>query len=240
MPVAAWELGLAWAITAAAASLHGTIGFGFALVNVPLLALIDPALAPVPQLLLILPLNAAVVWRERYAVDLGGVGWVLAGRVPGALLGLALLAVVEERHLSTAIALIILLAVLVVASGVTLPRNRTSSFVAGAASGVTGLVAAIGGPPLALLYRSERGATIRASLGTVFALGVVISIVARALASQIAGDDILIAFLLIPAAAAGLWLGREWRDRVEGARLRATILVVSGLASLILLIQSLI
>lgn len=239
MPVEPWELVTAWAITAAAAALQGTIGFGFALVSVPVLALVDPVLVPVPQLLLILPLNAAVVWRERGAVDLGGLGWILAGRVPGAALGLALLAVAEEESLSTAIAIIILAAVLVVASGVSVPRNRTTSLLAGIASGMSGLVAAIGGPPLALLYRSSKGATIRASLGTVFGLGVVISIAARAAASRISGDDILLALLLLPAVAVGLWTGRLWRDRVEGSRLRVAILVVSGLAAAALLARSL-
>jgi uncharacterized membrane protein YfcA len=240
MPVEFWQLGAAWSITLAAAALHGTIGFGFALVNVPLLALIDSSLAPVPQLLLILPLNAAVVWRERYAVDLRGVGWVMAGRLPGAAAGLALLATVDEDRLATAIAVIILLAIVIVSSGVTVPRNRTTSFVAGTASGVMGLVAAIGGPPLALLYRSERGATIRASLGTVFGLGVIISIAARALASQISMNDIGIAALLLPAVAAGLWVGRRWRDRIEGSTMRAAILLVSGAAAAVLLVQSLV
>lgn len=239
MPVALWELGLAWVITLGAAALQGTIGFGFALVAVPLLALIDPSLVPVPQLFLVLPLSLAIAWRERHAVDLKGVGWVLAGRLPGALAGLALLAAFEERSLSAVIAVIVLAAVLAVASGVTIPRNPVTSFLAGAAAGVTGLVAAIGGPPLALLYRSARGPTIRSSLGAVFAIGVVVSITARTLASRVSHEDLVVALLLLPAVVAGLWVGRNWRHGIEGEKLRASILIVSGLAAAALLIQSL-
>ena len=82
-----------------------------------------------------------------------------------------------------------------------------------AALGITGLVASIGGPPLALLYRSAKGATVRASLGIVFALGVTISLTARWIASEISADDLLVAALLLPSMALGLWLGRSWAGR---------------------------
>ena len=100
-------------------------------------------------------------------------------------------------------------------------------------------MASIGGPPLALLYRSAKGSTVRASLGIVFAIGVVISLTARWIASEISGDDLLVASLLLPSMVVGLWIGRSWARHVDGARLRTAILVVSAASATALLIQSL-
>ena len=55
MPVSVAELVIALVITAAGAFVQGTIGVGFGIVSVPLLSLINPVLAPVPQLLLVSP-----------------------------------------------------------------------------------------------------------------------------------------------------------------------------------------
>lgn len=240
MPVALWQLALASAVTAGAASLQVTIGIGFALICVPLLSLIDPALAPVPQLMLILPLSVALAWRERHEADLRAVPWVILGRLPGAALGVMLLAAFDERTLGITIALMVLMAVGIVSTGITIPRNPVTSFTTGTVSGITSLVAAIGGPPVALLYRSAKGATVRSSLGVVFAFGVTISLTARWIASEISGDDLLIAALLLPSMVFGLWAGRSWARHVDGPRLRAAILVVSAAAAVVLLIQSLV
>jgi len=240
MPVAAWELVLALIVTAAAAGMQGTIGFGFALVSVPLLSLIDPVLAPVPQLLLVLPLSLVVAWRDRRDADLRAVPWITAGRVPGAVLGIMLLAAFEPRTLGIAIALMVLGAVAIVATGVTVPRNPVTSFTAGVVSGITGLVASIGGPPLALMYRSSTGATVRASLGVVFAIGVTVSITARGIAGHITTDDLLVAASLLPSLAVGLRVGRALAPGIEGSALRRAILAVSAASALALLAQNLI
>lgn len=239
MPVGALDLSIALAVTAVAAAMQGTIGFGFALVCVPVLSLLDPALAPVPQLLLVLPLSLTVAWRDRKAADLRAVPWVTAGRLPGAVFGLMLLAAFDERTLGIAIALMVLGSVGIVSTGVAVPRNPFTSFTAGILSGIAGLVASIGGPPLALLYRSAQGATVRASLGVVFAIGVTVSITARAIAGELLLDDLVVAGLLLPALAIGLRVGRGLTPYVDGPRLRMAILVVSAAAAVALLVQNL-
>ncbi|MFQ5948562.1 MAG: TSUP family transporter [Acidimicrobiia bacterium] len=240
LPVDFEVLAVAWAVTAVAAAVHGTIGFGVGVLSVPVLSLVDSALAPVPQLLISLPMAALIVLRERRALDFAGVSWVLAGRLPGALLGLLLLKLASDRALDGAIAIMVLVAVVIVATGVTLRRTPAAALTAGVISGTTGLVASIGGPPLALIYRQAAGATIRSSLNTIFSIGIVINITARTLGGEISGDDITIGALLLPALFLGLLVGDRLRGRVEGAPLRAGILVVSALAALGLLVRSLV
>jgi len=232
-------LALAWGLTFVGAAVHGTIGMGIALVSVPILALVDPALVPVPQMFLALVLNSALFWRDRGALDTNGLGWVIAGRVPGAVLGAWLVAVLGARLLSITVAATILAAVGILASGVTVARNRATGFLAGVGSGVGNHVAGMGGPALALIYHRSSGPALRSTLSVVSVVGNVINLVARAIAHQIVPADLTLAGLLLPAMLLGLWASRFLAPRVEGAVLRAAILWVSGLAAVGLLVKSL-
>ena len=83
----------------AAAFLQGAIGIGFALILAPVLGLVAPWMLPVTLLVLMLPLNGLVAWRERAAVDWSGAGWITAGRFAGTFAGLWLLAVLSVLSL---------------------------------------------------------------------------------------------------------------------------------------------
>ena len=65
------------------ALVQGSVGFGFALIVVPVLALVDPETLPATVLLLALPLSSVMVLRERRSVDLPGFLWVTGGRFLG-------------------------------------------------------------------------------------------------------------------------------------------------------------
>jgi hypothetical protein len=212
---------------------------GIALVSVPILAIVDPALVPVPQMLLALVLNGFVFWRDRGALDRAGLGWVIAGRVPGAILGAWLVAVLGTRLLSITVGATILAAVTVLASGVTITRNRTTGFLAGVGSGVSNHLAGMGGPALALVYHRSAGPALRSTLSVIFIVGNAINLVARAVAHQIVLADLTLAGLLFPAMLLGLWSSRFLTPRVEGTVLRAAILWVSGLAAIGLLVKAL-
>jgi uncharacterized membrane protein YfcA len=232
-------LAIALVVTFAGAVLQGTIGFGMALVTVPVLSLVDPVLTPVPQLLIALPMSLAMLWRERHHVDFHGIGWVLAGRIPGVAIGLWMLASFARPELEVAIAAIVMAAVLIFALGLRVPRTPVTGFAAGTASGVTGLVASMGGPPLALLYRQSNGAAMRASLAVVFSVGLGVSIAARSATGNVSGDDLVMAGLLAPALAGGLALSTRLKGRIEDAVLRAAVLWVSGISAVVLAIRAL-
>ena len=95
-------------IIAVAATVQGVVGIGFNVLAVPALLLIDPLLAPVPSLILAVPLTAWQLLRERGTIDRSGVWWIVAGRVPGGLLGLWLLFLLSDTALQVTIALIVL------------------------------------------------------------------------------------------------------------------------------------
>ncbi len=73
-----------------------------------------------------------------------------------------LLVVLSRRALNRIISLVVLLAVAVLVTGVSIPRTPRTSLTAGVVSGITATTSAIGGPPLALLFHCER-ALLRSS-----------------------------------------------------------------------------
>jgi uncharacterized membrane protein YfcA len=225
----------ALAVTYFAATVQGIVGLGFAMVSVPILALIDPSFAPVPQLLMTLPLTMAMAWRERSHLSLAGVGWIVTGRLPGAVIGVGLLSVATQAILQAVIAVLVLIAVTIIATGIHVKRTPASQFGAGLLSGVSGLVASIGGPALALLYTRDEGAVVRSNLAAVFVVGLSISIIARLISGNMTWEDARVAAILFPALVAGYLTSLTVKDRWSLAGVRNGILVLSLIGSLALI-----
>lgn len=239
MPVTVTQLIIALAVTAFGAVVQGTIGTGFAVVSVPILSLVNPILAPVPQLLMAMPLTLSMAWREREDIELTGVAWVTLGRLIGSLIGYGLLVIATQRTLDLGIATAVLVAVVILGTGATIPRNGATELGTGTVSGMMSLIASVGGPPVALLFKDAKGATIRSTVATILALGLVISIVTRFAGGKISADDVKLAVLLFPGLVVGYLASSRLRYRVKPVLLKRGILIVSALAALGLLIRAL-
>jgi hypothetical protein len=229
-----FELIIALLVTAAAAALQGTVGVGFAMVSVPILTLLNSEFTPVPQILLSFPMTVFMVLRERQHIDLKGAAWVLSGRLPGAVAGVALLSLLAQRTLDGMIAGFVLAAALAMAAGWSVRQTRRNQFIAGVASGISGTTSAIGGPPLAFLYQHSSGERLRSSLAAIFSVGITINVTTLAVAGQIHRSDVTTAAMLFPALAIGLYSSRWITGRIENATIRRGILIVSALAGVAL------
>lgn len=234
-----FEWALALLVTAAAATVQGVVGIGFSMIAVPILSLIDPQLAPVPQLFITMPLTLAMTFRERQGIDVGGIGWIIVGRVPGAAVGLFLLAMATGVALDLMIATVVLLAVAILASGYRVRRNHIAEFGAGVFSGISGLIASIGGPPLALLYSGEAGEISRPSLSAVFSVGLAITIAVRSVAGYVTLNDLKVALVLFPALLAGYLVSGTVKNRIDARQLRIAVLGLCTLAALGLILRAL-
>ena len=78
MPISVFELVVALVVTALGAIVQGTIGVGFGMLSVPVLSLVNPVLAPVPQLLLAAPLALS----SRSTSSSTATGALSPGRLP--------------------------------------------------------------------------------------------------------------------------------------------------------------
>ena len=226
---------LATLLAAVAACVQGTIGFGLALTSAPLLALIDPAFVPGPLLVASAPLAVAALLREREHADVRGVAAAFVGRVPGTVVGALAVVALPVLVLHVAIGLMVLLAVAVSLWAPSFHPTTGVLVSAGVVSGVTGTVAAIGGPPIALVYQHASGPRMRATMALYFTLGTVLSITALWLAGAFGRHELVLSAVLVPGTVIGFIASGPARRLVDGGRLRGLVLVAATLSALVLL-----
>ena len=222
-----------------AAFVQGTIGFGYSIVTVPVLALIDPRLAPAVQIIQLIPLILAIYWRERKHADWKGVVWTTLGRFPGTYLGMLLLAVASQRTLDLVIGGSVLFAVLLLRGGRAIPRTKATELIAGGFSGAGAVVSAIGGPPIALLYKDAKGPAVRATLSAIFGVGLVVTIAGRAWAGKLTDLDLSLGVLSMPLVMAVFALSRYTKELMEGRRMQVAILLFSAVSGIALIARAL-
>jgi hypothetical protein len=216
---------------------QGSIGFGFALVSAPVLALVDPQALPATLLLLGAPLNLFVAVRERRSIDLRGVTSILSGRILGSVAGAGVLVAVPTRFLSALFGVMILVAVgLTVLRPAFHPREHLR-FLAGIASGVMATAAAVGGPALALVYQNRGGAVLRSTLALFFLFGVSVSLTALALAGKVTAAHVVLSLQLLPALAIGLAASRSVTRLIDGRSLRPAVLAFSSISALFAILK---
>src|SRR4051794_41877851 len=110
MQVSPSELVACMLIVAVGAFVQGSVGFGLNLVVVPVIAVLVPEAVPGALVLVSLPLTVTMVVREHHHVDRRGVAWIMLGRLPGAVIGAAVVVLVAPDVLTTIIGVAIPLA----------------------------------------------------------------------------------------------------------------------------------
>ena len=221
------------AVVTVGAAVQGTLGFGANLLAVPVLALFEPAAVPAATTMMALPLANSMAVAERGHVDWPGVGWLMVGRIPGTMVGAAIVAVVAASTLSVLAGAAVLVAVALSLVTTTLVVNRATTMSAGLASGIMGTATSIGGPPLALLYQHHEGPVLRSTLAVTIGIGTVISLGGQAVAGAVHGWQLLLALSLLPGVATGLALGRVVSRRVDERWLRPAVLAFATGAALL-------
>ena len=222
-----------------AAFVQGTIGVGFALIVVPLVAFFQPELLPVFALALMIPLNAYVLWRERAALDWSGAGWITFGRVIGAFGGLAVLALLTRAQLNLAIGLATALAALFTIFRPKFTPNPMSFLGAGVVTGITETATGIGGPPLALVYQHHPGPVLRATIAACFLSGEVFSLGLLFATGRANAHQIVAALWLLPPLALGGWISHSLHRNLTGGWLRRAVLGFAIVSGMVLIVQAL-
>ncbi|MGH3435860.1 MAG: TSUP family transporter [Sciscionella sp.] len=219
-----------------AAFVQGSSGLGFALIAAPVIGIVQASLLPVAVLMLMIPLNCYIAWRERGNIDRHGAGWVTAGRLAGTAGGLAVLAVVPPQHLNLLIGVAIVLAALVSLAAPSFTPGRCALLAAGTVTGVTETATGVGGPPLALVYQHHPAPVLRSTIAVCFLIGEIASLALLVLTGTTHLGQLRTAALLLPALALGAFLSRFVHHRLNGPKMRVGVLsfaLISGVALLI-------
>ena len=218
-------------------TLQGAVGFGMGILGSPILLLIDPRLVPGPILASTMVFTTLLTLRERRAIDLGGLRWAVAGRAAGTIPAAALLAVLPSEQLSLLFGGIVLFAVAISICGLHVEPRPVSLLVGGALSGIMGTIAAIGGPPMALLYQHAPGARVRGTLSSLFLVGTILSLAALVLVGRFGRAELRLTLVLVPGALFGFVVSRRIASRLDQGYTRPAVLTMAAIAGLIVVVR---
>ena len=218
---------------AVGAVIQGSIGFGYAFVAVPTMALLYPEALPATPLLLALPLTALMSAREWRSIDVTGFFLITVARAVGTAAGVALVVLIPTSFLSVFVGLLITAVALLSFFNPNFEVSNKTRLAGGIASGITSTTAAIGGPPLALIYQDRSGAELRSTLSVSFVVGIVMSLVGLTLAGRVQGWHLLLALQLLPGLLVGLWASQWVIKYLDERWLRPAVLTFAALAGLV-------
>jgi len=214
------------------ASVQATIGFGAALVSIPLMLLVNPALVPGPATVAGLTVNLIGMRAGAAHADWRGVRWAVVGLVPGTLAAAWALAHFSGDEVGVLSATAVLAAVAVSAMVVRPVGGRRVLLAAGMFSGYLNTTAGVGGPPLALAYQDAPAKVLRSTLPAVFVIATVLTMGILVETGHLDAVDWRTGLLLAPGGAVGYLLARTWADRIDGARLRGAVLALSAVSAI--------
>jgi uncharacterized membrane protein YfcA len=225
------------AVVALASFVQGSTGVGFALIVAPALGLVAPEMLPVTVLVLMLPLNIYVAWRERQAVDLRSGAWITAGRLAGTFAGLWVLVALSASHLNVLIGVSTIAAAAVTLAMPAFRPSRSVYVAAGLVTGVTETATGIGGPPLALVYQHHPVAVMRSTIAMCFLVGELISLAFLWHAGRVAALQLAGAMQLLPALGVGAILSRLAHRHLNARALRIFVMLFSIASGVVLLLR---
>ena len=191
---------------------RGFSGFGAAMIFVPVAsALTDPATAVILLFvideLLTIPMVVSATrrcsWREVLPLSIGALF-----TVP---IGVWLLVAVDPTAMRWVISILILVVVGVLATGWrwSRPPNLASTVAVGGASGLTGGMTGLGGPPVILFWMAgpDRPSVLRANVFVFLAFVGVFNLVGYVVGGLITAERLALGLALIPAYGLALLLG---------------------------------
>jgi uncharacterized membrane protein YfcA len=217
-----------------AATVQNAAGFGFALMCVPVMAVVvDTHVAVVISTILGMGSSTTQAWIGRDDIDRTVARRMTLAALAGMPLGLLVFVLVDENVLKLIVGACVLVIVVLLARRIDL-RHVGPHFdlAAGAVSGVLATSVSTNGPPLvfALQARHVTPAVFRPTINTVFAVSAAVSLVLYLGAGKVTSNVLVGVLVALPALAVGIWTGLVLRPRLDGERFRVVVLVLLAAA----------
>ncbi|MEM6187205.1 sulfite exporter TauE/SafE family protein [Shewanella vaxholmensis] len=233
-------LALASLVVFLGALTQSLIGFGLAVVASPLLYIVDPDLVPGPVIAMGFTIALLTLFRERGHLEFNGLQYALLGRVPGGFIGASLLLFAPQPILGLSIAAIVAVAVILSLYKFSLPVNKKTLFGAGVVSGIFGNIAAIGGPPMAILLAGKDASQFRAALSAFFIFSSMIALIILAITGLLELKHLWLSLMLLPSVILGYLVAGRLVGRVDKDKTKMATLVLCSISALVLTVKSVI
>jgi uncharacterized membrane protein YfcA len=239
-------LALSGAILAVAVAsfVRGLTGFGFAIVAMPLLALVYPPVIAVPvATLLQIPSGLPTVLRDWDDTNFRAATIAWIGGMPALLPGVFLLGVLSADVMRLIVGGVVIFSTVALALGPNLGRDPKSYELvgAGALSGLMQGAVAMSGPPIILLILSSswNAARCRATLSCIFLLLGTASLVFGSIHGIVNKESVLIAAITVPGLLMGQAIGTHLFVRIDGKRYRRVSTICVAAAGLLVVVRGL-
>ena len=221
-------------IVSATAGIQAFVGFGFALLSVPIMMQVVDLHRAVILASLIGTANNFYQYRDlKHDQDKTQVRRFLWASFIGAPLGIFAFIYADQDVLKIFLGLGVLLGVILLVRG----RDLTNAHISldwsmGVISGFLLTSTSTNGPPLvfALQARKSEPQVFRATLNMIFLVSGVYGLVLFAAFGEIATSDLWLAAAVLPSMVIGVSIGRFIRNRVDPNRFRIAVLVLLTLA----------
>lgn len=232
------------AVICVATIFRTAFGFGEALIAVPLLAMLIPVQVAAPVAVFASIVVASfVVFKDWRHIQYKSAGWLLISTLFGIPLGLFLLKSVPEVIAKSVLAcLIILFSVFSLLHPKRfLLENDRFAWVFGFFAGVTGGSYGMNGPPLAVYGTLRRWSPerFRATLQGYFLPASIVGLFGYWMAGLWTSEVSYLALWSLPVIAVGIYIGRQFSQRIDPRRFTRTVHILLILVGLILLLQGL-
>ncbi len=227
------------AIILVGATIQGLAGFGMNVLASPLLFLMEPDLVPGPIILAALFHTVLSAWRERGEINFPAVAWIFSGTIPGVVTGALAARILSDTGLALMIAIVILCAVGLMASGFTLPQTKPASTATGLAAGFSSATSAVAGPMAALYLSGLSGPQLRSTLATYFLISGTTTLCTLSLFGEFSARQFAWGLLFMPFVAVGFLASSPLRKVLDKGYVRPAVLIISSGAALTLLVRSL-
>ena len=215
---------------------QSVVGFGFALLTVPVLMQIIGLHEAVILASLIGTANNIYQYRDlRTDSDAQQVKRFLGASFIGAPFGLIAFMYANQNILKVVLGIGVLLGVLLLAKGRDLSNAHISlDWAMGVLSGFLLTSTSTNGPPLvfALQARKSPPHVFRSTLNMIFLISGIYGLILFAAFGEIFESDLFLALVSLPSMAIGVNIGRKVRLRVHPDRFRMVVLVLLAFAGL--------
>ena len=215
---------------------QAVVGFGFALLAVPVMMQIVGLQRAVILASLIGTANNVFQYRDlKHNQDKQQVKRFLLASCVGAPFGLVAFIYANQQVLKILLGIGVLFGVLLLARGRDLTHAHVSlDWSMGVISGFLLTSTSTNGPPLvfAMQARKSDPQVFRSTQNMVFLVSGIYGLVLFAVFGEIALSEIWISLALLPSMIAGVYAGRLIRSRVDPDRFRMLVLILLALAGL--------
>lgn len=232
------EIAIVLAVMTVAGLVQGSLGFGATLVSLPVLALIDPVFAPGPLIVMGLLLGSMILLRDRSNIHMEGLRFVWPGQAVGIGAGLAFLHWFPPDQMNLVLGSALILAVVLSGCGLHFAVSRRSLAATGVLSGFMGILSALGGAPLGLLYQKASGSQLRSTVSGILLFSGTITLIALWLGGRLGREAWLASLWLLPGTAVGFALSYRAKAVLDAGYVRYAVLLFAGLGGIVLVVRT--